>query len=93
MASAILNEMESLLEQMDETPGTCLIPQFVVLMQQLVQYQQAMFAPEIARLERVQRRLLFHRQLLVNSFHRRIQLVQWVQQAEEENKKIVEREE
>ena len=45
MASAILNAMESLLEQMDETPGTYLIQPFVVLMQQLVQYQQAMFAP------------------------------------------------
>ena len=52
--------MESLVEQMDETPGTCLIDQFVVLMQQLVQYQQVMFAPQIARLERVQCRLLFH---------------------------------
>ena len=92
MASAILNEMESLLEQMDETPGTSLIPQFVVLMQQLVQYQQAMFAPQIARLDRVQRRLLFHRQLLVNSCHRRIQFGQWVLQAVEDNKNL-EREE
>ena len=88
MASAILNAMESLLEQMDETPGTYLIQPFVVLMQQLVQYQQAMFAPEIARLERVQRRLLFHRQLLVNSFHRRIQFGLWVQQAFEDNENL-----
>ena len=84
-----------------ETPGASLfelsnywlyIEQCTTKMQQIVQCDPTQFSVQVPQMETLLRRLLHHRQMLINSVLRRVQQEQSAQQAQQDQQHFMARE-
>ena len=93
MASVLIDELESLVDQLDETPGaSSLFEQCTTKMQQIVHCDPTQFSVQVPQMETLLRRLLHHRQMLINSVLRRVQQEQSAQQAQQDQQHFMARE-